>query len=313
MVAKLLYIRSRQLARELSDLGLLYNLLLLGVTAILIYGSFKLYQKEPHAYYLTGTLIFLCALIQVSRKDKQFLHLHIENERLEVFLEYAVITFPFSITSIPTQNWYCYPILLIAIYITSRLKFNFIQRTYLKNISVIIPASMFEWISGFRRSLFPLIPLYLLALSFSWFRILPLFILWLITVTICSFYNECESLQILKEGDKRAMDFLLHKLKAHSSYLIALYLPVLIINTIFNTEDWDINLLFILIQVSLLSFAICLKYSNYKPNRVSFGNNLILSFVSIGSLIPYLLPIPLIMACEYFKKAERNLEPYLND
>jgi len=74
-----------------------------------------------------------------------------------------------------------------------------------------------------------------------------------------------------------------------------------------------VNLLFIPAQLSILYFAICLKYSGYKPNAYQSGNNIPLAIVSMGSALPYLLPIPIILSFFYFYKAENNLKKYLND
>ena len=154
---------------------------------------------------------------------------------------------------------------------------------------------------------------HVLAIGLSWFRILPLFLLWFITVTIVSFYTECEPLHILKRDDLSAKIFLQQKLMKHSKYILLLYIPVLVINTFFNIEYLVLNLLFIPIQLALVWYAICLKYSGYEPNKNSIGNSILLSLVSVGSIVPYLLPIPLLMAIGTYGKAVRNLKNYLND
>jgi hypothetical protein len=154
---------------------------------------------------------------------------------------------------------------------------------------------------------------YILALGLSWFRILPLLLLWFITVSIASFYIECEPLHILKEGNFSSKRLLNYKLMRHSKYVILLYSPVLVINTIFNPEYWVLNLLFIPIQLSLLCYSICLKYATYEPNKKPIGNSIILSLVSLGTIIPYFLPIPLLMAVFTYGKANKNLNNYLND
>jgi hypothetical protein len=149
--------------------------------------------------------------------------------------------------------------------------------------------------------------------SLSWFRILPLLLLWFISVTIASFYTECEPLQILREGNFSSARLLKRILISMVKYIFILQIPVLAINTIFNPEFWLLNLLFIPLQVSFLSYAVCLKYSSYEPNKNAIGNNVVLSVVSLGSIIPYFLPIPLLMAVFTFGKAKTNLNNYLND
>ena len=212
-----------------------------------------------------------------------------------------------------SNNWLCYPILLISLAALPQFRYRFKQKTYFKNIGAVILPSNFEWISGFRKSFFYLIPIYILALAFCWVRIFPLFLLWFVTVTIASFYQECEPLQILKEGSMSPQKFLKRKMIQHSKMLFLLYAPVLIANTVFNTGNWFVNLLFIPTQIALLCFSICLKYSNYYPNKNLIMNNMILALVSVGSIIPYFLPVPLLMAFDYYSKAKNNLKNYLND
>jgi len=230
-----------------------------------------------------------------------------------MYSEYLLITFPFAVSSLFTDNWFCFPALVAALFLVPYLKFTIKQKTYFATISSLIPATDFEWISGFRRSFGFLIPLYLLALGFSWFRILPLLILWFISVTIASFYTECEPLHMLREGNFSAAKLLKLKLRRMTKYILILQVPVLTINTIFNPEFWLLNLLFIPLQVSFVSYAVCLKYSSYEPNKNAIGNNVVLSLISLGAIIPYFLPIPLLMALFTYGKAKTNLKNYLND
>jgi hypothetical protein len=311
-MAILLNIRLLQAKRELSNAGP-GIIIVFGLLLFLIYVTFNLFQKTPDAYYLTAFILIICLSVQSYRNDKQFVYAHIRKPHLEIFLEYLLLTFPFAITCLFTANWFCYPGLVILLLFVPYLKFTVKQKTYFKNVSSIIPAADFEWISGFRKSFVFLIPLFFLALGLSWFRILPLLLLWFITVSIASFYTECEPLHILKEGNFSSKRLLNHKLMRHSKYLILLYFPVLVINTVFNPGYWVLNLLFIPVQLSLVCYSICLKYSSYEPNKKTIGNSIILALVSLGSIIPYLLPIPLLMTFFTYGKAKRNLNNYLHD
>lgn len=308
----LLNIRYIQIKRELNEAGP-GTFLILGVLWVLIYAAYTTYQKTPDAYFLTAFLFFICLSLQTKRKDKSFVYNHIHNPRKEIYIEYLALTFPFAVPALFTTNWFCYPLFIVALSIVPQLKYKLKQKTYFKNISEMIPPSNFEWISGFRKYFFYLIPLYILAIGLCWFRILPLLLLWFITVTIASFYKECEPIQILRENNSSPQTLLQQKLFQHSRLMVLLYTPILIANTIFNFGYWFINLLFILSQLALLCFSICLKYSNYQPNKNSITNNILLSLVSIGSIIPYLLPVSTLKALDYYKKAKNNLKNYLND
>jgi hypothetical protein len=312
MTASLLYIRLKQLKREIDGLSL-YIIPIIAIAAYIAFVTFKEFQKGQNAIYIIIGLSLLCLSIQLSRKDKTFVFKHLDNPHIQIFLEYMLLTLPFSITCMVTKSWYCYPILLIALFCITLFKFEFKQRATFKKLSNIISATNFEWISGFRKQYFYFILLYTLTIIFCWIKILPLFLLWFLTIIILSFYSECESIQVLREGNKSTKHFLFSKLKACIIYVLILYTPIIIVNSFFNPVFLLINVLFIPIQISLLGFAICFKYSSYTPNKVKIGNNISLAIVSMGSALPHFLPVPAILFIVYFYKAKDNLKKFLDD
>ncbi len=312
MTASLLYIRIKQLKREINGLSL-YIIPIIAIAAYIAFVTFKEFQKGQNAFYIIIALSVLCLSIHFSRKDKTFVFKHLDNPHIQIFLEYVLLTLPFSITCMVTKSWYCYPILLIALFCIPLFKFEFKQRASFKKLSHIISATNFEWISGFRKQYISIICLYILAIAFCWLKILPLFLLWFLTIIILSFYSECESIQVLREGNKAPKHFLIAKLKACITYVLILYTPIVIVNSFFNPDFLIINLLFIPIQISLLAFAICFKYSSYTANKIKIGNNLPLAIVSMGSALPHFLPVPAILFIVYFYKAKDNLKQYLDD
>jgi hypothetical protein len=312
MTKTLLYIRSRQIKREADGLGL-YLILFIAIAAVLSFVTYFQFKNNQQAWYLVAVLSTVCLAIQYTRKDKQFIYKQLDKPHLQIFLEYLILTLPFSITSLITQNWFCFPLLLLALICIPLLKFQFKHKAVFKNLSWLIPASNFEWISGIRKQFIPFISLYLLALSFCWVRILPFFLLWFVTIIISSFYLENEPVHILREGNKTARKFLLNKIKINIKYIFILYSLPVIINAIFVREFLLITLLFIPVQIALLCFAVNLKYSTYKPQRNQLGNNIAFSIVAMLAAMPYFLPIPVILAIVYFYKAENNLKTYLHD
>jgi hypothetical protein len=118
---------------------------------------------------------------------------------------------------------------------------------------------------------------------------------------------------MLREGDKLPGKYLRDKLKINITYIIILYTPLLIINTIFNNEFLFINILFVVTQIFLLCFTICFKYSSYRPTKNLIGNSIAIAIISFCSALPYFFPIPAIFSFFYFDKAKKNLNQYLND
>jgi hypothetical protein len=312
MTKTLLYIRSKQLKREVEGLGL-YLVIFLAIAIILSFVTYFHYKNNQQAWYVVVILSIICFAIQYARKDKQFIYKQLDKPRFQLFLEYLILTLPFSITSLFTKNWFCFPALVPVLICITFFKFPFKHKAVFKNLSLLIPASNFEWISGIRKHYISFISICLLALAFSWVRILPLGLLWFLTIIISSFYLENEPVHILREGNKTARKFLLDKLKINIKYILILYPLPLIINAIFVREFLILTLLFIPAQVALVCFAVNLKYCTYKPQTNQLGNNVAFSIVAILAAMPYFLPIPVILAIVYFYKAENNLKTYLHD
>lgn len=312
MTKTLLYIRSKQIKREVNGLGL-YLVIFPAIAVIISFITYTQYKNDQHAWYTVVVLSVICLAIQYSRKDKLFIYKQLDKPHIQIFLEYVILTLPFSITSLITKNWFCFPLLLLVLICIPFLKLQFKHRAVFKNLSSIIPASNFEWLSGIRKQHILFISLYLVAAAFSWVRILPLFLLWFLTIMISSFYLENEPLHILREGNKTARKFLADKIKINIKYILALYSLPVIINALFVREFLMLTLLFIPVQVALVCFAINLKYSTYKPQTNQLGNNVAFSIIAILSAMPYFIPIPVILAIVYYYKAEKNLKTYLHD
>lgn len=312
MNTTLLFIRKRQLIYEVKQLGI-YSLVLFAISAAVIFYTYSVYQDFVNSLLLTLSLVITCYTFHSFRKDKEFLYLHSGNYHLSLYIEYSVFTFPLIFMSLLTAHWYCFFILQALLFLIPFSKITIKQRTLFRNISRIIPVSNFEWISGFRRTYIQVIPVYMLALSFSWVKILPLFLLWYLTLIISSFYNEFESINILREGNDSSKSFLRNKLLKNSCLLMLLYMPVMIINTIFNPEFILLNAGLLISQLALLIFAICFKYSSYIPNKIQYGNNLLVILVSLCASVPVLLPVPAIIAYKYYLNAKNNLKDYFND
>lgn len=312
MINSLLYIRSRQIKREADGLGL-YLIIFIAIALIFSYLAFNQYNNSKQGWWLVILLSAICLSIHYYRKDKNFIYKQLEKPYLQIFAEYALLTLPFSISSIITKNWFCFPLILLILFSISFLKFQFKRKAVFTNLSSLIPASNFEWRSGIRKQYITFISIYLVALGFSWVRILPLFLLWFLTIMIASFFQENEPIHILREGNKNAKRFLSDKLKVNMMYLLILYSLPIIINALFVHEFLLITLMFIPVQIALLCFVISLKYATYKPQMNQLGNNIAFSIVAILSAMPYFLPIPVILSIVYFYKARKNLNIYLHD
>lgn len=309
----LLNIRFLQIKRALQDGGV-GSVLLPFFIIVLSYATFKAYQNQFYGLLLIAGLALFCLSLQIARKDKSFARMQLPQWRLQMCIEYVLLTLPFSLTALFTRHFYYFPFLLCLLWFIPYVQYQPVQKTVFKSISKLFPSAIaIEWISGFRKSFLSIIPLYIIAVAVCWVRILPLLLLWFITTIILSFYNESEPTVILKANHNSAKQFLNEKINKHSLYITCFYTPVLIVNSFFNPDFVSINLLFVLIQISLVIFGLSYKYSSYVPNQINQAASTTVSMVSIGSIVPFMLPLPVVFALVYYKKALQNLTHYFHD
>lgn len=308
----LLKLRVFQLRREINEGGPAI-VIAIGFLWFLIYGSYLQYQTKHTAISLTAALFLVSLFIQLNRKDKSFIYTHLSRPYWQIYAEYCCLTFPFSFSCLITDNWFCLPLLLSLLLLPPIFKYEKSNRTLFKKLSSFIPVANFEWISGFRKYYLTLVPLYFLSLGFSWLPILPLGLIWITTLIICNFHNECEPLNLLKETNRNTSRFLKQKMLKNTLFISILFSPVLIINSFFQPDYIFINTLFLLSMIILLCFAICLKYSMYWPSKSVISANMNMALAAIFAAIPVLMPVSLFMTVEHFQKAKKHLTQFTDD
>ncbi len=308
VLVKLRICQAKKMVYELGN----YAIFLLLALFLLIAFTYYVHRDEAGSQKLFFLLAAIVLVVHQSRKDKEFVFKHIAFPHVEMMLEYLVLVLPFITFGLYFFRWQAIILLLLCIAIvtyinvsTKQNKFNFFIQ--------YIPASMFEWKSGVRRVFLPFVLLYIIAVASSWFKILPLVVLWFLTTMMMGFYDENESLPVLHEYESKASSFLLKKAMNHIKFLLILYMPILIVNTVFNPDYIWINTLFVLAQLTLLLFAITTKYMTYVPNARLFDNSNFTAIMTLLGALPGFFIIPLFLALLNYRKAINNLIPYFDN
>lgn len=309
----LIKVRFCQIKYELKHLGIAHCLFLIALFVGAEIMLFSTFLKYP----LHLSLAILCIILSghLSRKDAVFIKMNAEKPQLALFFDYLSLSVLFILPVLFTRNWYCFFLISIGIYALSfvPIKSNF-KPLELRFLSRFIPVSMFEILSGSRKnySIFALIFIYLSAFSLSWVRGLPLFLLWFMTILICSFFTEYEPLNLIRKDEQFSSAlFLKEKLKRFSFPLIIAFLPILIINSVFHPDIWWINPIFLIVQILTLSLSILYKYATYHPKAYFNGSNPVLIIAGLCIVLPFLIPLILFFNLRYYPKAIKNLNRYL--
>jgi hypothetical protein len=306
----LLLVRFLQLRRELRGLPLVHKALFIFLLVVLVLICHHSYQRSPDCWLVIGFLWLAAAFAQVYRPDKQFVYLHLNRPNLALFSEYAVLSLPLTLPAFLSQNGYCFFVYLAGLYGITFIRTSFQLQTRFVFLGKIIPPAAFEWIAGFRQGLPLLAPVYLAALAFCWVKGLPLILLWVFCACLLGFYQEGEPLQMLRAQTNNPPEFLNQKIRSHGRLLIFCCLPVILLQAVFHPWLGLAGLAFLLLQLLVLVYVICLKYSTYTPNRKNSSTMLLVSFAQISIIIPFFLLLPLALAPRQYRLAKQNLKFY---
>lgn len=308
----LLKIRWLQVKRGLIQLGILYSLIVAVGLAVLLFLFYTFINQPEYSIYVMPGIVATVLSIHLNRKDISFINKQVPLPIANIFFEYLSVCMPFILMMLfSTKPLLVFP-LLLSLFLISFIKTKNTYRTALPFLSAIVKPYSVEWLGGIRRNRWVIIPCYVAAIATLGFKIVPLAFIWVMTATITSFYVECESKQefYLFSSAKQLFRF---KLKSALILYSKYVLPLLIINSCIHTDAILINLIFFISQLILILLAIALKYSLFTPNSILSGSNVIMSIAVIASAIPFLFPVPLLMAIRSYRKALSNLSTYYYD
>ena len=298
----LVRVRLYQLRRYAAGLCPFYStgvVLGLGASSCVLY---FLYLSPFRGLLSTSLILMLTLIIQTRRADSQFVFHMIQKPAWNIFAEYFLFSLPLTGPTLLTKNWFLFPAVNLGQLLISQVRVVAVQRTIFPGLSRIVPPGYFEWISGIRKNAISLGFIFVLGLLLSPVKFLPLAVLWVLTAFAASFFQECEPLNMLMATfDHSPSRFLRSKLARHSALLLTFFLPVIAINGWFNPDLIWLTLVFVVLQVTVLWFAILLKYARYEPHQRLGSNSIPVAFASLSTVLPFLLPVSLFMIMRYFR------------
>lgn len=309
----LLWIRWRQIRKELTGAGLVYALLVLLIAFCLSVFLYTRFARSPDAFIYAALIPAAVLSLHLGRKDKAFVHQHCVQPVRAMYAEYAVFTLPFTAVALATPHWFLFPVMQVVIYGIAHIRATPVARAGMLFLSGIIAPRDFEWLGGIRKSAAAFFFLYLAACGLCWLQFAPLICLWLLTVQITSFYLECEPMALLWSNAGTPVQLLHSKIRRQGLMLLVLSAPVLFCHSLFCPDMTLINLCFLIAQLLLLVFAILMKYATYEPGRLMSGNQLLLGLAAISIVIPFLLPVPVLLSIRNYRRALARLKTYTYD
>jgi hypothetical protein len=331
MIITILKIRLSQFFRLLKEIGiirLIALLLIVCFVSLLVFQIAILPENTITSLIVIGLLLLS---LHASRNDKHFIKTTIRNPYSIYLSEYLLLILPFLVIWIVLFNWIGIGLLILIVLliplISTNLKLEYLGSiikmlinpfsTNLKSkfrVSLpFISVSSFEWISGIRRNLLILLPVYLFFLAFSFKPYVAVVGFILLSLLISGFYFYGESREFVEFFAKNPREFMLRKIFVNLKQLIILFFPILIVAIIFQTHTWYYLIGAVIISFLIQVITIIFKYGLFEENA-NLNRNSIIVFTNILFLIlPIFFPVPFIMGIIYYNKALKNLKQYFYD
>ncbi len=293
------------------ELGMLFWIIPLLTIFLVIFGLINycefIHSIETHLLLINSAFLLL---IQQKRNDVHFLKSTLTKAQVQTIfiLDNFSISLPFIILAIGAKIYLHIGIVIIILWISL---------FPISKLRKIAPMSLFkkwniEWNSSFRiYGLAPLatIGLYVYSFFLPTTAYLNIFLFGICILSLSIFQNTEENLSFIRIFNCSTKQFIYKKLTVHLTPL--LFVSLLTIVPILITEsNYFLIILTILFQVLLFNINTILgKYANYENKAAKLVTFVVkLTF----SIIPFLLPLNLILAAFLYKKAITSLNTYLH-
>lgn len=312
MIRALLKIRLKQIYRGIIGIGLIRFIFLVGLVGFL---GFALYVKSSDkltSQYLSAGFLLLIMMVHFKRGDKLFLKSHFSNHKTLMLAEYVILSIPVLCCFLIHKQWVAISQLtglLIIINIDLKAR-NSNLNTKLQKL---IPDDAFEWKAGIRKQFFIIVPIWIIAALTSFFIGSVPIAIFILGITILSFFEKCEPYQILLSFELSATKLLILKVKRLLQLFSTLVIPLLVLFIVFNPDKWYIPVAEYFIFCSLLIYTIMTKYAFYEPNIKSSAAQIYVALGALGSMIPVFLPVVWLMTIFFYSKSVNKLNFFLYD
>ncbi len=313
LIFHLLKLKVLFLVRTLKSIGIIRLILLVGLSVYAIAFLLNQWQKDPVPW--TVSVIFLVSILQlhVSRNDKAFINSVVGKIPVYWIVEYSFWFLPFFF--LLASNWFLLQIITVlsGIFLLPFFGFSFSLSQTFQTVSLPFPDHQFEWKSGFRRAGIMFLILYLLAIIFSGIIFVIPAVLFLQLILVSTFYNDCESVQLVRVISEKPRHFIFWKtLKSIQTFWI-LNFPLLLLFLIRHSEFWSIGLGLFAWITYLIFISVIAKYAIFREKEnISNLHSFLVLFTSLAPLNILLFPIPIGMTVVLWKKSIRNLKDILH-
>jgi hypothetical protein len=313
MIRAFIIIRLKQILRAIKGLGLIRIIFLIGLSGFFVFGLFKETAETPNSIYATGLYLIIITLIQLKRPDKRFSQIHFSNYKRIFFVEYLLLMIPWFICLTYHNQWIPVISILVLTLLVVNIDFKTRQRSLNTSIQRLIPSDCFEWKCGLRKSLFFIVPMWLIGLGTSFFIGSVPIAIFILGILPWSFYEKGEPIQMILAYERGSKGFLMHKIKLQLTLFSIISIPLIIAFLLFHPDLWYVPIAEFFLFATSHIYVILTKYAFYQPNNKSNGAQAFGAIGAMGMIIPVLIPVIWLLSIRFYFKSKENLNFYLND
>lgn len=312
MISEILKIRIKQIGRIINDIGLLRFLVIAFFLGTVIFLAYMATNNPDGSIIISLVSLASLFYLHIKRSDALFLKSHVEHYILLQVIEYMALSLP-VLAGLAIHG----QLILLTAFTAAVIMMIFFTRPFRRRtvntfIQKYILSGAYEWKSGIRKSVYWLMLLWIVAFSTSfWLGSVPVAIVIFGLVTL-GFMDKNEPLPYVLAFEKPPLQFLSAKMKIHLLLFTLPLIPLIIIFLIFHAVYWYLAILTYLLLAFIHAYAILCKYSFYVPNTRSGGQPFnMLGFA--GVLLPFLLPLVIVLTIRFYFRSIDNLKQYLHD
>jgi len=291
--------------RIINQLGIFRVLFLLAIVAYVIKATL-----QPGMMVLQSMLVVSVVFqSHFSRKDYVLLNnLGLNNPGYFMML-YLLFVSPFVLLYLIWPDFKALGILISGTLLTTLFNrpFRKVRKIQLPSFR-FIPAGSWEWRVGLRRYLPVFVAAYIIPAVFYQQDYLFAASVLLIAITTNAFLISHEPVNMLVSVKSSAVACFWYKVYLQCAFFTLFSLPLLISSLILYPEGIRPVLLLFANSLAVQVFAVSLKYAGYRPGQITPYNMAIIFLLNFTFIIPALLPLPVIMAVIFGRKAISQLK-----
>lgn len=270
---------------------------------------------ETNVYYVAAVWILILLSVQLKRRDRKFLYIHTNYDRLLCAVENMALSAP-VLSCLLLHGWWWYALgVSVTAFLTGFMLMRYKKRrrrtgnTWLQRK---IPYDAYEWKAGVRQSGFWLASVGAIGFFGAYFSIVGYLSVFLTGLIVFDFYKQPEPWQFILSFRKSAGRFLFFRIGRNLLLFVLLTLPVVATLLAFHPGRWYVPLLEVVLLCGIHLYGIVLKYAYYSHRKVPVYSVPRMLGLIIG-LNPFTAPLLWVFSVYLFIKARTNLNFYLHD